>query len=161
VAGLIGGTNSALAGETSANITAFAEPKSDGSIGTGLGAFSSYLPAVVSEGHSLDKSVVVSIGGAFPASLATQFATIVANPALRQTFSNNVVDFVDEHDLDGVDIDSSFLMIASATPAMSPARLMVLHGTPTTSPGKLEAVWRDTTSLGPRGFARLEVRMKP
>jgi GH18 family chitinase len=89
-------------------ITAFAEPKADGTIGTGLGAFSSYLPAVVAAGHSLDKSVVVSIGGAFPASLATQFATIAASPTLRQTFSNNVVSFLEEHDLDGVDIDYEF-----------------------------------------------------
>ncbi|MCW1921346.1 glycosyl hydrolase family 18 protein [Luteolibacter arcticus] len=95
-------------------ITAFAEPKSDGTIGTGLGAFSSCLPAVVAEGHSLDKSVVVSIGGAAPASLATQFATIAASPALRQTFSNNVVAFLDDHDLDGVDIDYEFPADATA-----------------------------------------------
>lgn len=57
--------------------------------------------------------------------------------------------------------DVEYRVIASATPAMTPARLMVLHGITTTSPGKLEAVWRDTTPLGQRGFVRLEARMKP
>lgn len=89
-------------------ITAFAEPKADGSIGTELGAFSSYLPAVVAEGHALNKSVIVSIGGAYPASLATQFAAIAASPTLRQSFADNVVDFLEEHQLDGVDIDYEF-----------------------------------------------------
>src|SRR5690606_18938065 len=89
-------------------IASFAEPMADGTIGTGLGAFSSYLPAVVAEGHAHGKSVVVSIGGAFPASLATRFATIAASPSLRQTFSENVVAFLDEHNLDGVDIDYEF-----------------------------------------------------
>lgn len=89
-------------------ITAFAEPLANGGIGTGLGAFSGYLPAVVAEGHALDKSVIVSIGGAYPASLANQFATIAASPTLRQTFANNVVAFLEAHDLDGVDIDYEF-----------------------------------------------------
>ena len=62
---------------------------------------------------------------------------------------------------DSAAADVEYRVIASATPAMNPARLMVLHGTNTTTPGKLEAVWRDTAPLGPRGFARLEARMKP
>ncbi len=95
-------------------ITAFAEPLADGTIGTGLGAFSSYLPAVVDEGHALGKSVVVSIGGAYPESLANRFATIAASPVLRQTFADNVVAFLETHRLDGVDIDYEFPADATA-----------------------------------------------
>lgn len=109
-------------------ITAFAEPLANGGIGTGLGAFSSYLPAVVAEGHALDKSVVVSIGGAYPASLATQFASIAASPTLRQTFSNNVVAFLRQHQLDGVDIDYEFPADAAAR-ANFTLLMQTLHAT--------------------------------
>jgi GH18 family chitinase len=98
-------------------LSAFAEPRADGTLGTGLGAFASYLPAVVAEGHALNKSVLVSIGGAYPASLAANFATIAASPALRQTFAGNLVAFMETHQLDGVDIDYEFPENAGAARA--------------------------------------------
>jgi GH18 family chitinase len=109
-------------------ITAFAEPLANGSIGTGLGEFASYLPAVVNEGHALGKSVVVSIGGAYPAALANQFATIAASPTLRQTFANNVVSFLQNHHLDGVDIDYEFPADATAR-ANFTLLMQTLHAT--------------------------------
>lgn len=110
-------------------VTAFAEPKADGSIGTALGSFSSYLPAVVNEGHALGKSVVVSIGGAYPASLASQFATIAASPALRLTFANNVVAFLQANHLDGLDIDYEFPADAGTARANFTALMQTLYTT--------------------------------
>jgi GH18 family chitinase len=110
-------------------ISAFAEPLPDGSLGTGLGAFSSYLPAVVAEGHTLGKSVVVSVGGAYPASLASAFATIAASPTLRQTFSNNIVAFMEEHDLDGIDIDYEFPADAGAARTDFTLLMQTIHQT--------------------------------
>lgn len=109
-------------------ITAFAEPKADGTISSGLDAFSSYLPAVVNEGHTLGKSVIVSIGGAYPAALADQFATIAASPTLRQNFANNVVAFLAAHQLDGVDIDYEFPADAGAR-ANFTLLMQTLHAT--------------------------------
>jgi GH18 family chitinase len=110
-------------------ISAFAEPRSDGTLGTGLGAFSSYLPAVVSEGHALGKSVVVSVGGAYPASLAGAFATIAASPAVRQTFADNIVAFMEEHDLDGIDIDYEFPENAGTARANFTLLMQTIHQT--------------------------------
>lgn len=95
-------------------VTAFAEPRADGTIGTGLGAFSSYLPAVVNRAHTLGKSVVVSIGGAYPASVATNFGTIAASATLRDAFANNIVAFLQANQLDGLDIDYEFPADATA-----------------------------------------------
>jgi GH18 family chitinase len=95
-------------------VTAFAEPRADGTIGTGLGAFSSYLPAVVNVAHTLGKSVVVSIGGASPAALGTNLGTIAASATLRDTFANNIVAFLQANQLDGLDIDDEFPADATA-----------------------------------------------
>lgn len=110
-------------------ISAFAEPRADGTLGTGLGAFASYLPAVVAEGHALNKSVVVSIGGAYPASLAANFATIAASPALRQTFASNIVSFLAAHQLDGVDIDYEFPENAGAARTNFTLLMQTVHQT--------------------------------
>ncbi len=110
-------------------ISAFAEPLADGSLGSNLGAFSSYLPAVVSRAHQLGKSAVVSVGGAYPASLAAAFATIAASPALRQTFADNIVAFLDAHDLDGIDIDYEFPANAGAARADFTLLMQTIHQT--------------------------------
>ncbi|MFD0893054.1 cellulose binding domain-containing protein [Luteolibacter ambystomatis] len=110
-------------------VTAFAEPKADGTIGTTLGSFSSYLPAVVNEGHTLGKSVVVSIGGAYPAALADQYATIAASPTLRQTFANNVLAFLQANHLDGLDIDYEFPADAGTSRTNFTALMQTLYTT--------------------------------
>jgi len=110
-------------------VTAFAEPKADGTIGTTLGSFSSYMPAVVTQGHALGKSVIVSIGGAYPAALADQYATIAASPALRQTFANNVVAFLAANHLDGLDIDYEFPADAGTSRTNFTALMQTLYTT--------------------------------
>ena len=89
-------------------VHAFAEPVADGTIGEGLGNFSAYQAALLSEAHARGKSVILSIGGAFPPRLADQFATIAGNPTLLQTFSQNVVSYIQAKGYDGVDIDWEF-----------------------------------------------------
>jgi len=69
---------------------------------------------VVNEAHTLGKSVVVSIGGAYPASLGTNFGTIAASATLRDSFANNIVAFLQANQLDGLDIDYEFPADATA-----------------------------------------------
>ena len=87
---------------------AFAEPLANGTIGEGLGNFSVYQAALLSSAHARGKAVIVSIGGAYPPNLADQFATIAADPALRSTFSQNIVNYLQTKGYDGVDIDWEF-----------------------------------------------------
>ena len=89
-------------------VHAFAEPVADGTIGEGLGNFAAYQSALLSSAHAHGKSVIMSIGGAFPARLANQFSTIAASSSLRQTFSQNIVSYLQAHGYDGVDIDWEF-----------------------------------------------------
>lgn len=110
-------------------IAGFAKPNADGSITTDLGAYGQLLPAVVSEGHEAGKTVVCSIGGAFPAELAANFSTIAASPALRQTFADNVVAFLQANHLDGVDIDFEFPADAGAARTNFTGLMQTLHQT--------------------------------
>ncbi|MGI9088166.1 MAG: glycoside hydrolase family 18 protein [Chthoniobacterales bacterium] len=89
-------------------VQAFAEPKADGSIGEGLGNFSAYQAPLLAAAHARGKAVILSIGGAYPPKLASQFATIAADPTLRQTFSQNVTSYIVAKGYDGVDIDWEF-----------------------------------------------------
>lgn len=89
-------------------VHAFAEPKSDGTIGEGLGNFLAYQSALLSSAHARRKSVIMSIGGAYPANLADQLDTIAASSTLRQTFSQNIVNYLQTKGYDGVDIDWEF-----------------------------------------------------
>lgn len=89
-------------------VHAFAEPNANGTIGEGLGNFSAYQAALLSEAHARGKSVILSIGGAYPERLKDQFATIAASSTLRQTFSQNVVNYLQAKGYDGVDIDWEF-----------------------------------------------------
>lgn len=89
-------------------VHAFAEPLSNGQVGEGLGNFSAYQAALLLSAHARGKSVIMSIGGAYPPNLADQFATIAADSNLRNTFSQNIVTYLQSHGYDGVDIDWEF-----------------------------------------------------
>lgn len=89
-------------------VHAFAEPKTDGTIGEGLGNFLAYQTALLSEAHARRKSVILSIGGAYPENLKDQFAIIADDATLRQTFCQNVVNYLQAKGYDGVDIDWEF-----------------------------------------------------
>lgn len=89
-------------------VHAFAEPLADGTVGEGLGNFAAYQSALITEAHARGKSVILSIGGAYPARLSDQFAVLAASPTLRQTFAQNVVAYLQANGYDGVDIDWEF-----------------------------------------------------
>ncbi len=108
-------------------VHAFAEPLADGQVGEGLGNFSAYQAALLAEAHARGKSVILSIGGAFPERLAAQFATIAADPALRQTFCQNVVNYLQAKGYDGVDIDWEFPDVPSGGRAKMTALMQALH----------------------------------
>jgi len=110
-------------------IAAFVKPNADGTVTTDLGATAQLLPAVVAEGHQLGKSVVCSVGGAFPAELAVSFAAIAASPQLRQDFADNLVAFLETHDLDGVDIDYEFPANAGAARSDFTSLMQTIHAT--------------------------------
>ncbi len=97
-------------------VHAFAEPKSDGTIGETLGNFLAYQSALLSSAHARGKSVIMSIGGAYPANLATQLATIAASSTLRTTFSQNIVTYLQAKGYDGVDIDWEFPQLPGGSP---------------------------------------------
>jgi GH18 family chitinase len=69
---------------------------------TGAGWMPQNLPDAV---HAAGRKIVFSIGGALPATNATNFAAIAADSAKRQTFINNVVSRLNTWGYDGVDID--------------------------------------------------------
>ncbi len=90
-------------------VHAFAEPlDADGTVGEGLGNFKAYQADVITEAHARNKSVIMSIGGAYPARLAGQFLNIASDATKRADFISNVVAYVGLHDYDGVDIDWEF-----------------------------------------------------
>ena len=90
-------------------VHAFAEPvDSNGSIGESLGNFSAYQASILTEAHARKKSVILSIGGAFPTRLETQFFNITTDPTKRANFISNVVSYMKTKGYDGVDIDWEF-----------------------------------------------------
>lgn len=60
------------------------------------------LNNIVSAAHEADVQVLISVGGW---GWDAQFETIAADPALRAEFVRNLTTFVDEYNLDGVDMD--------------------------------------------------------
>lgn len=62
------------------------------------------LKELVRRCREADVKVAIAVGGALP-HIAPAFEAITADPEIRATFIQNIVDFVEEYDLDGVDID--------------------------------------------------------
>lgn len=62
------------------------------------------LRDLVTKSHAAGVKVSIAVGGALE-HLAPAFATLSADPATRAKFIRNLLAFVDEYQLDGVDID--------------------------------------------------------
>ena len=83
-------------------IHAFAWPYSDGTISTYAGMIDANLNYQV---HLGGKQILVSLGGW---GNSTAFADVTGDASLRSTFISNIVNFVQQNDYDGVDIDWEF-----------------------------------------------------
>ena len=101
-------------------IHAFAEPvASDASVGEGLATFKAYQADLIREAHARGKSVVLSVGGAYPGRIANQFYTLASNPTQRALFVANLVAYVGAQGYDGVDIDWEFPDAGSGKAALT------------------------------------------
>lgn len=90
-------------------VHAFAEPiDSDGSIGELLGNFQAYQSSLITEAHAKNKSVILSVGGAYPARLQNQFLAIASDNTKRANFVANLVSYMKTKGYDGMDIDWEF-----------------------------------------------------
>jgi len=83
-------------------IHAFVWPNSDGTISTYAGMIDANLNYQV---HLGGKQILVSLGGW---GNSTAFADVTGDASLRSTFISNIVNFVQQNDYDGVDIDWEF-----------------------------------------------------
>src|ERR1043166_9265314 len=81
---------------------AFLLPNSNGS----LQAIdnSSKLSSLVSSAHANNVKVLISVGG-WNDGNDSAFVSLAANPTYRTAFVNNIVNFINQYGLDGVDID--------------------------------------------------------
>ncbi|WFD09348.1 glycosyl hydrolase family 18 protein [Tepidibacter hydrothermalis] len=87
-------------------IYAFLIPKEDGSLVPIKKP--DELKKLVKKGHENNVKVLIAVGGWFDeayAPLDTRFEKIAASNELRENLVNNIIKFVDEYNLDGVEID--------------------------------------------------------
>ncbi|MEJ8553808.1 glycosyl hydrolase family 18 protein [Tepidibacter sp. Z1-5] len=87
-------------------IYAFLIPKDDGSFVPVKKA--DELKKLVKKGHENNVKVLIAVGGWFDeayAPLDNRFEKIAASDKLRSKFIHNLVEFVDEYNLDGVEVD--------------------------------------------------------
>jgi GH18 family chitinase len=89
-------------------VHAFVEPKSDGTLGYGLGKFTVYREPLLTHAHRRGKGVVLSVGGGAPERLRNAFAAIAASPVRRKKFAENLLRSAETWGYDGVDIDYEF-----------------------------------------------------
>ncbi|WP_298542084.1 glycosyl hydrolase family 18 protein [uncultured Aquimarina sp.] len=80
----------------------FLLPNSDGSLRPLDNV--SKMQQLVSLGHTQGVKVLIAVGGWMDGN-DSPFTTLAANPTTRTTFINNLVNFVNQYDLDGVDMD--------------------------------------------------------
>lgn len=79
---------------------AFLIPNGDGTFDRLLNSWK--LRAIVEEAHTQDVKVLISVGGW---GWDIQFEELAANPETRATFVTGLVNFAEEYNLDGLDID--------------------------------------------------------
>lgn len=68
------------------------------------------LKDLVTRSHAADVKVSVAIGGGRP-KMAEVFAQLAATPETRAAFIQNLLVFIDEHQLDGADIDWEYPVV--------------------------------------------------
>lgn len=79
---------------------AFLIPNEDGSFAPFANGWK--LKKIVADAHEANVAVMISVGGW---GWEKEFETMAADPATRSAFVENLVAFVDEYNLDGVDMD--------------------------------------------------------
>lgn len=82
---------------------AFVLPESNGALKP-LDGGASRLQTLVQKAHAAGVKVIISVGG-WNDGNDSAFVSLAANSSYRNTFVNNLVKFVDQYQLDGVDID--------------------------------------------------------
>ncbi|MDD7886346.1 glycosyl hydrolase family 18 protein [Flavivirga sp. 57AJ16] len=80
----------------------FLIPNSNGSLQTMEGV--AKMQQIITQGHTQGVKVLIAVGGWLNGN-DSAFTTLAANPATRTTFINNLVNFVNQYNLDGVDMD--------------------------------------------------------
>ncbi len=97
------GTTSAVQYDKLTHINySFLLPNSDGSLRP-LDNISK-MQQLVSLGHAQGVKILIAVGGWMDGN-DSAFTTLAANPTTRTNFINNLVNFVDQYELDGVDMD--------------------------------------------------------
>ena len=80
----------------------FITPNTDGSLHGDAADDPSALDSMVTLAHAVGTKVVLSLGGG---SQSENFAPVAKDNTLRQKFIGNLVNFVKDHNLDGLDMD--------------------------------------------------------
>lgn len=86
---------------------AFALPAMDGGVGFQEEVYETRLASLVSDAHARGVKVLISVGG-WMGGQNPAFEAVAADASLTAAFVNNLVDFVNNNSLDGVDIDWEF-----------------------------------------------------
>ncbi|MGB0184584.1 MAG: glycosyl hydrolase family 18 protein, partial [Opitutales bacterium] len=89
-------------------VHAFLKPLPDGKLAEDLGNFKAYQSALLKYAHQNGKSVILSIGGAYPAEMAESFYEIARDATKRATFVANCLNYLKTYNYDGIDIDWEF-----------------------------------------------------
>lgn len=84
------------------------------------------LNEMVTRSHKVGTKVFIAVGGYSYKNVPLQkvFETIGASPALREEFTNNILKFVLENDLDGVDFDWEFSTKATSASYEATVKLL-------------------------------------
>jgi chitinase len=109
---------------------AFLAPNSNGSLQTVPNL--SRMQSIVSAGHAAGVKVMISCQ-----TTAATWGALAYNSGYLSTFVNNMVNFCNQYNLDGVDIDWEFPSPAPSTSATDYANLMSQLGTALHNDGKL------------------------
>ena len=83
-------------------VHAFAWPNSDGTLSTYSGMIDPNLNFLV---HNSDRKILISLGGWGNSS---SFSDVTGDSSLRSSFISNIVQFIQQNDYDGIDIDWEF-----------------------------------------------------
>ncbi len=78
----------------------FLIPNEDGSLAPFANSWK--LDKIVADAHAADVKVLIAVGGW---GWDEEFETLAADPTARATFVKNISEFVEKHNLDGVDMD--------------------------------------------------------
>jgi GH18 family chitinase len=153
---------------------AFAKPTSTGGLSNIAMSGDTRLASLVTQAHTNGVKVLISIGGDDPAN-DVNFRGIAASSSLRSTFVSNVVTFVTNYGLDGVDMDWEYpdsatepndfatLMSSLATEMHSRSKLLsaAVGADRSIGDGILSGVFGSVDFLNVMAYAREETPHSP